>query len=467
VRRSPAALFDRIAPVLVPGVDDLGRFDQPARGDEGHAAAVVVARTTDEVRAIVRVAVANEVRLLPQGANTGLVGASVAPADPPTVVLSTERLRAAVRVDPAGATATVAAGTLLSELNAAAAEHRLHLPIDLAADPAIGGMIATNTGGSRVLRYGPMRRYVLATEVVTADEDVSVLGGLRAVRKDSRGLDATQLAIGSGGTLGIVTGAVLGLVAVPRSIETWWLAVDDPLRVTELLTRFVRRRPGALSAFEFVSRAAMERTLATEGATPNPFGSAIPAAAVLAEWSVDADEAGVDGDGIEDDVDAAFAAGLITDGRLVDPVTAWSLRHRVSEALRTLGVVLGHDVSVPRAELMEIRQAAIDAVAVLAPHAVMCDFGHAGDGGLHLNVLFPHGGGAPPVELRAAIRRRIDELVIAAGGSYSAEHGLGPLNAERWLAATPAIERRLVAALKDAVDPHRLLGHPGHPYNLI
>ncbi len=228
----------------------------------------------------------------------------------------------------------------------------------------------------------------------------------------------------------MITGAVVDLVALPRSTQTWWLAVDDTSRVIELLGTLERRRPGALSAFELVSRAALERTLGAAGAPPNPFGEGVPNAAVLAEWSLDGDDV----TGVEDDVDAAFTAGLLTDGRLVDPAAAWGLRHRVSESLRTLGVVLGHDVSVPRSSLMGVRQRAIDAVAALAPDAVMCDFGHAGDGGLHLNVLFPTESGPPTDEQRAAIRRAIDDLVAAAGGSYSAEHGLGPLNAERWLA---------------------------------
>ena len=167
------------------------------------------------------------------------------------------------------------------------------------------------------------------------------------------------------------------------------------------------------------------------------------------------------------DIDAAFTAGLITDGRLVDPAAAWGLRHRVSESMRALGVVLGHDVSVPRAALMEVRRRAIDAVAAVAAHAVVCDFGHAGDGGLHLNVLFPSECAPPTGEQRTAIRRHIDDVVAGAGGSYSAEHGLGPLNAERWLATAAPIERRLVAAVKDTVDPRRILGHPGHPYNRI
>jgi FAD/FMN-containing dehydrogenase len=456
-------LLEGVTTVFVPGVDDVARFEHPARGAAGRAAVVVAPANVDEVRAVVRIATTEGIRLLPQGANTGLVGASVAPADPPTAVLSTERLRSAVTIDVDDSTATVGAGTRLSELNEAAAAHRLQLPIDLGADPAIGGMIATNTGGSRVLRYGPMRRYVLAAEVVAADDQTSVFGSLGALRKDSRGIDATQLAIGSGGTLGVITGAVLELVPLPRSTQTWWLAIDDTSRVIELFATLERRRPGVLSAFEFVSRDAFERTTRAHGAPPNPFGTDAPNAAILAEWSLDGDDV----TGVEDDVAAAFDAGLLSDGRLVDAAAAWGLRHRVSESLRTLGVVLGHDVSVPRSSLMGVRQRAIEAVAAIAPEAVMCDFGHAGDGGLHLNVLFPIETGRPTDEQRVAIRRAIDELVEDAGGSYSAEHGLGPLNAERWLATTPPIEQRFVAALKDVVDPHRILGHPAHPYNRL
>ncbi len=254
-----ASLFGPITTVFAPGTDDVGRFEEPARGERGHAALVVAPATVDEVRASSASPPAPAFDLLPQGANTGLVGGSVPPVDPPTVVLSTERLRSAVTIDVDDATATVDAGTRLSELNAAAAEHGLQLPIDLGADPAVGGMIATNTGGSRVMRYGPMRRYVLATEIVAADDDASVFGSRSALRKDSRGLDATQLAVGSGGTLGVITAAVIDLVALPRSTQTWWLAVDDTARVDRAARRVrtaasrsdqrvrvrVRCRPGA------------------------------------------------------------------------------------------------------------------------------------------------------------------------------------------------------------------------------
>ena len=352
---------------------------------------------------------ANGLRLLPQGANTGLVGASVPPTETPTVVLSIERLRSSVAIDVGSATATVTAGTRLSELNEAAAAYGLQLPIDLGADPAIGGMIATNTGGSRVLRYGPMRRHVLG---VGGGRRRRRHIGLRVPRRVAQGQprprrDAARRRVGWHARRDHRSGR-RPRCRSPTRRPTWWLAVDDASRVLELFGVLDRRRPGALTAFELVSRAALERTVVAAGAPPNPFGHEVPNVAVLAEWSFAGDGGG---DGVEDDIDAAFDAGLLTDGRLVEPSLAWALRHRVSESLRTLGVVLGHDVSVPRSSLMDVRQRAIDAVAALAPEAVMCDFGHVGDGGLHLNVLFPSDVGPPGDALRAAIRGAIDDIV--------------------------------------------------------
>jgi FAD/FMN-containing dehydrogenase len=459
-----ADVFDGAARVLVPGRDDVTRFEEPTRGATGRASLVVQPATVEEVRDVLRRAHAGGVRLLPQGANTGLVGASVPPADDPCVVLSLDRLRPSQPdVDVANASVLVSAGTRLSVLNEAIAGHKLQLPIDLAADPAIGGMIATNTGGNRMVRYGPMRRYVLGVEVVAADADATVYGRLGGVHKDSRGVDPVQLAVGSGGTLGVITRAVVALARSPRETETWWLALDDPSAAVDLFARLDERRPGTISAFEFIARTAMDRTLAAPGAPPNPFEPNAPAASVLVEWSFPGDAAG----DLADDVHAMFSQGLVTDGRLVDGEAAWTLRHGVSDALRTFGVVLGHDISAPLGSLMAMRADAIAVIANVAPDVVVCDFGHAGDGGLHLNVLVPKELGPPSAELAGRIRAAIDEVVARYGGSYSAEHGLGPLNAERWLADTPTIEQRMIAALKDIVDPKRILGHPRHPYNLL
>jgi FAD/FMN-containing dehydrogenase len=283
------------------------------------------------------------------------------------------------------------------------------------------------------------------------------------VHKDSRGLDPVHLAVGSGGALGVITRAVVGLVRRPRAVETWWLAVEDPTVIVELLAQLDERRPGTISAFEFVARPAMERTLAAPGAPPNPFGASVPEASVLVEWSF-ADESP---ENLADDVELVYSHGLVTDGRLVDATSAWALRHSVSDALRTFGVVLGHDISAPLDALMAMRADAMAAISAITRDVVVCDFGHAGDGGLHLNVLVPKDLGPPSPELAADIRSAVYDAVARHGGSYSAEHGLGPLNAVRWLADTPEIEQRMVTALKDIVDPKRILGHPGHPYNQL
>ena len=459
-------------PVLVEGRDDVERYARPARGDRGGT--TIVARPADvgEVRTLVRWAVAERVQLLPQGANSGLVGASVPPSRPPTspgqapesgrplVVVSTERL-GGIELSAAEGTAVVGAGVRLSQLNDAGAAAGVHLPIDLGSDPAIGGMVSTNTGGSRVLRYGPMRRYVLGVEAVAADADATVFGGLRTLRKDSRGVDAAQLLVGAGGTLGIVTRVALALAPLPESSRTWWLALDDPARGGDLL-ELCRAGGELLSAFEFVAGTVLERILRGPGAPANPFGDSIPSAVVLAEWS--GREAELDA-AAETAITGAFDTGLLSDARSVPPTAGWGLRHAINERLRTHGAILGHDVSCRPADLMVMRAACIEVVARIAPDAVVCDFGHAGDGGLHVQVLFE--GDAPSAALAADVRRAVYDVVAGFGGSYSAEHGLGPVNAGRWLQETGAIEQAAVRACKGAVDPHGVLGHPGHPYNRL
>ena len=438
---------------------DLGTYEQPWRGESGKARAVVRPSSLDEVRDVVRWAVRERVRLVPQGANTGLVGASTPDAGGDAIVLSTERLTNVLTLDPVERTAIVGAGVRLSTLNAAAAEHGLHLPIDLAADPTLGGMIATNTGGTRVLRYGALRHHVLDLQAVAATSDADVFGHATAIRKDSRGIDISQLMVGSGGALGIVTQVTLSLTPLPTERAAWWI-LPTANREIDLL-HFLERVGDGLSAFELVSANAM----AAAGHAPEqvrlPFAlEAITDAAALIEWT---------GSGCEHGAEffqQAAERGLVRDAVEMPPDAAWAVRHAITDGLRTMGTVLGHDVAVPRRRISQVRKAARSTVAELAPRATMCEFGHVGDGGLHLNVLFPHDVEPPTEAERSAIRRALDDLV-AADGTYSAEHGLGPLNAQRWLATTSPIERAVVKTLKQVLDPLGILGHPRHPYNLL
>jgi FAD/FMN-containing dehydrogenase len=447
---------------------DRARYEEPARGRRGTAAAVVRPATLEEVRAVVEWARTNQVRLLPQGANTGLVGASTPGVSSndgePTVVLSLERLDAGLTVDAGDRVAVVAAGTRLSALNAAAARHDLHLPIDLSADPSLGGMVATNTGGSRVLRYGSLRRHVLGAEVVFADAAVSVVTHLDAVRKDSRGLELPQLLVGSGGALGVVTRVAVALTPVPEATATWWIEPRDEAAVPELLAA-LEQDPAhgeLLSALELLSVGALEAAASHGGEGGGvPFAARRPPVVLLAEWSGPSTAI----DGLERLFARLVEAGLANDAVAVPPARSWALRHGVTDALRVRGVVLGHDVATPRRALMAFRADARAAVQALVPRAEVSDFGHVGDGGLHCNVVFPHGIAPPTSAERAAIRGAIEAAVAAHGGTYSAEHGLGPLNAARWRATTPVVEQAVIAAIKRTVDPLGLLGHRDHPYN--
>jgi FAD/FMN-containing dehydrogenase len=439
---------------------DLGAYEQPWRGEAGKARAVVRPSTLDEVRDVVRWAARERVRLLPQGANTGLVGASTPDTDGRTVVLSTERLTSPLRIDPVERVAIVGAGVRLSALNTAAAEHGLHLPIDLAADPTLGGMVATNTGGTRVLRYGALRQHVMAVQSVAATTDADVFGHGTALRKDSRGIDIGQMMVGSGGALGIVTQVTLSLTPLPTERATWWILPAAEHLVIDLLL-FLERAGDGLSAFELVSANAMMAASHAPEPVRLPFPlDAVPEDAALIEWI------GPGSQQVAEFLQHAAERGLILDAVQMPAEAAWAVRHAITDGLRTMGTVLGHDVAVSRRLIGGIRNEARATVAEIAPRARLCEFGHVGDGGLHLSVLFPHDVEPPTNVERNAIRRALDDLV-ASVGTYSAEHGLGPLNAQRWLATTSPMEQAMVKALKDTLDPHGILGHPRHPYNLL
>ena len=451
----------------LPGVliEALDAYEQPARGSRGRALAVTRPSSVEEVRAVVRWAIAHGVRLLPQGANTGLVGASVPDGSGKVVVLSTERLVTPLAIDPVEQVAHVGAGVRLSSLNAAAAVHGLHLPIDLAADPSIGGMVCTNTGGSRVVRHGPLRAHVLDIGFVAADDDASWVPGGRQVRKDSRGVDLAHVLVGSGGALAVVTGATLALTPLPAQRSTWWIIPTSGSEIA-LLERLAAL--GDLSAFELVSRAALAPLAEGTATVRLPFPlQQVPDALALAEWSTGSNDPRAFDRVAEVLADVSHGAdALVVDAVEVPVSAAWAVRHAISDSLRAAGVVLGHDVAVPRSAIASLRADARAAVGRICPRAVLCDFGHAGDGGMHLNVLFPHAAAPPTSAERAQLRAAIDALVAGAG-TYSAEHGLGPSNADTWLTASSPLERAVIASLKQVLDPHRLLGHPGHPYNRL
>jgi FAD/FMN-containing dehydrogenase len=451
---------------------DLVRYCEPFRGRAGTTSAVLRPASIEQVRAVVAWARRHRVRLLPQGAVTGLVGASTPPperGEQPSVVVSLERLDDEPVVDPVDRTAIVTAGTRLSRLNEAAAGHGLALPIDLGADPAIGGMAATNTGGARMLRHGDMRRHVLGLRAVIADEECTVVDDLSTLRKHNVGPSPSHWFVGSGGAFGIITHVALQLEQLPTSRACAWLIPTSDDAVLDVLLHLERHHGSWLEAFEVVSAAALDAAL-SRGSAVHPFGErAAPALSVLVEFTGDGGPGSADGgDAAEEHVVAALeelaTEGWIEDGVVVDPTRAWLPRHAVSEGLRQMGTVLGFDVAVPRPALPSFLRRAREVVAQVAPDALVADFGHWGDGGVHCNVVLPGADRLDP-ELAQRVREAVLGLTVhEVGGSFSAEHGIGPTNADWWLATRPEGVQHLTRQFKAVVDPLGVLGHPGLPY---
>lgn len=454
--------------------DDVARYGEPWRGPAGVPAAVLRPRDLDEVRTAVLAARSTPFQLLAQGAATGLVGASTPPPDPdradrPTVVLSTERLRHRIEVDPVGSTAVVGAGVRLSELNDAAALHGLTLPIDLGADPSIGGMVATNTGGSRMLVHGDVRRHVLGVRAVTADSAASVVDELSVLRKHNVGPSISQLLVGAGGALGVITDVAVELTPLPAHRATAWLSFGAPggdpnhaaVHALAALGALGSELHGTLSAFEVLSPEAVDAARHHGPSVIDPFRDApAPPLAALVELSGSAD--------VDDQLVAALARldadGLLGDALVLPAADAWSMRHGVTEGLRATGTVVGFDVSVPRGALGALRAAARDAVAAVVPDATVADFGHWGDGGVHINVVL-----APADTVDEALHDALADAVFGVvvdrfGGSFSAEHGIGPHNARWWTRAIDPGVRTAVRAVRSALDPLGVLGHPGLPF---
>jgi len=418
----------------------------------GQALAVVQPRTTAEVAAVVRLCADAGVGVVPQGGNTGLAGGAVPTGSAAQVVLSLARMNAIRSLDRVGMLMEVEAGCILQTAQEAAlAVHRL-LPISLAAEGTaqVGGVIATNAGGINVLRYGMTRQLVLGLEVVLADG--TVVEGLRHLRKDNAGYDWKQVFIGSEGTLGLITAAVLRLVPAPRHRVTALLAVPSAQAALDLLGRAQDEIGDQISAFELISATAFDLVARQcdlrVPLAPSPWYVLLQADSHL--------------EGIADCVETMLGDALET-GEASDGVVAasqaqarqlWALREHITEAELRQGESVKHDVSVPIAAIPEFLAQAKAALAAAHPGTTANVFGHAGDGNLHFNVLIPSG--TDP----HGVNRTVHDLVAQHGGSISAEHGIGQYRVGDLARYKSPAEYALMGCLKAALDPDGRL-NPG------
>lgn len=442
---------------------DWGPYVSGWRNGNGTPQAVVAPASVDALRDVVRYCVAAGLPIVPQGANTGLVGASVPDQSGTAILLSLSRITAIRSYSAADGVVVAEAGLRLSALNDRLAADRLQLGIDLGADPTIGGMVAANTGGARMIRYGDMRRHILGVEVILADHNATLLSNLPLVRKDNSRLGWGQLVAGSGGALGIVTAASLTLDAVPQQSATVMLGISDCAALPSLITSLRGNLGEILAAVEGISGTALAVTLTQEPALRNPFGSVLPPYTLLIEAASALSPDIFDIETILFNTLQSLLeefAEVVVDAVALPPGDAWALRHAISGALQRAGNVIGLDISVPLHAFPTFRNDAAALIAGIAPTAEMCDFGHCGDGGVHLNIVMPRIGDDDAASSQIAgdrIRAAVYEMAVALHGSFSAEHGLGPTNHAAFERHIPVGERVLTHGLRRLFDPGELV----------
>ncbi|MCA1441864.1 FAD-binding oxidoreductase [Ensifer sp. IC4062] len=444
--------------------EDMEAYETGARYDRGSAAAVLRPATTAEVSAAVSYCVRNGIALIPQSGNTGLVSGSTPDASGSEVLLSLDRLTRQFALDLDNRSVRVDAGIRLSELNRRLEEQGLFFPIDLGADPRIGGMIATNTGGSRFLKYGDVRRNTLGMKVVLADEDGTVLDLDCDLRKNNTGVDWKQIFIGTSGAFGIITECVLNLERVPKQTATAFLVPASGAHVLPLLNAMEERLGTNLSAFEGMSKNAIAATFAHVPSLKNPFqGGNVPGYVILAEicrtWAPREGEQSLDA--VLEEVLAEIwelEEAPLADAFVGPPHEIWALRHALSEGVKHLGKLIAFDLSFRRGDIMAFCDHMKAEMPDKFPGITVCDFGHIGDGGVHFNLVVAKNS---PLMTDSSFEQRLREWVFAVaveqyGGSFSAEHAIGRRNQAFYDFYTPEKLKEMAGGLKTLTSPGKL-----------
>ncbi len=428
---------------------------------EGRAGVVLRPGSTEEVSKILALAHAHAIPVVPQAGNTGLVGGQM-PMNG-EILLSVGRLKRVRNVDAVGYTMTVETGLTLAEVQAAADAANRFFPLSLPSEGTcqLGGNLGTNAGGVGVLAYGNTRQLVLGLEVVLADG--RVWNGLNALKKDNTGYDLKDLFIGSEGTLGIITAAVLKLFPKPLEKATALLALPDIGAALALFSLAQETAGTSLTAFEFMPRIVLDFVLKHVPSTRDPFSARHP-------WYVLIETSALKADGSAEGLltgalETATEKGLIVDavlaGSLAQARDFWRLRESISEAQKPEGGNIKNDVSVPVSKIPAFIAEANAAVERICPGARPLPLGHFGDGNVHYNIAQPVGMAKEAfLEHWDAIVRAVHDIVVAYGGSISAEHGIGFMKRAELARVKGEVQMDLMRRIKTALDPKGIL-NPG------
>jgi FAD/FMN-containing dehydrogenase len=428
----------------------------------GSSPAILAPGSTEEVVEIVRLAAEHRVPLVPQGGNTGMAAGATPPADGSAILLSMRRMNRIRSVSAENRVAVAEAGVILANLHDAVHEAGMRFPLTLGARGSctMGGLASTNAGGTQVLKFGTMRSLVTGVEAVLADG--SVHNGLSGLKKDNRGYSLDQLLIGAEGTLGVITAVALKLVPSIAARAVAWTGVDDPGKALELL-RFLEARTASIEGFELVPQDSLELVLKHVPGTRAPLDGGHRWHALVEATT--ADSAHDIPAELERLLAAAMQQGLIGDAVLAaneaQAEAFWKLRDSISEAERAEGPTLAHDISGPVADMPAFILEAAAKVEAAFPGVVATGFGHLGDGNIHFHVRA--GSHAAPDWYDTEgekITRLVDDLVTAAGGSISAEHGIGQLKLAEFERLAPPGRIHALRAIKRALDPLGIM-NPG------
>lgn len=467
--RASSALLARFARLLGPKgftadavemepwlVDWRGRW-------RGAAAAMLSPASAAEAAEAVRLCAAEGVPIVPQGGNSSMVGGATPDSTGDSVVLSLRRMNRIRSLDPAANVAVCEAGLILSTLHEAALAAGRRFPLTLGAkgSATIGGLVSTNAGGTQVLRFGTMRGLVLGIEAVLPDG--SLFEGLVPLKKDNRGYDLKQLLIGAEGTLGIVTAASLKLVPMAAGRAVAWIGVESPEAALALLRRCETMLGDSVEAFELVPESALDLVLRHIPGTRPPL-------AEPSGWNVLIESVSSEGpEEAQRDLAAALQHGLES-GLAADAALAaseaqaealWRLRDSISEAEKQDGPAAKHDISVEVAAMPRFMVEAAEAVERRFAGTRVNAFGHLGDGNVHFNVRAPEGASDSWLdEVGRAVSGFVHDLVTAAGGSISAEHGIGRMKVEELARLADPARLAAMRAIKRALDPKGIM-NPG------
>lgn len=421
---------------------------------QGHTPLMLTPRNTAEVALAVKICAQHNIKIMPQGGNTGLVGGQTPMGE---VLLSTRKMNKLRDLNAVNNSMIVEAGATLQSIHRAADTIERKFPLFLASQGSctIGGNLSTNAGGNHVLKYGTTKDLVFGVEAVLASGEI--YNGLTSLRKDNTGYDLSRLFLGAEGTLGIITAASLKLFPKPGYIQRAIVGVDNPTSAMALLGHC--RVGDALSMFEVIPHIGFEAVVNNMPNQRDPFASPHPWY-VLIDWDVETEELGAK-------LAQAKLANAVETGIIRDAVIAQnetqaaqilSIRENMSAGQKFLGGSIKFDITVPLQTIPEFIKTAGKKVETLIPGCRPVSFGHFGDGNIHYNIAQPYGMDKEKFLGKwQTVSEVIFDTVDAFGGSISAEHGIGTMKKEDLVRRADPVKLAMLKTIKVALDPQNIM----------